>query len=124
MDISLGTSNDVKIEISKEAPIISVGGERSVSFDVSKQEINISPKKSRAPAFEFVQRVLAGERIVRCTFDQFNAFTSLDGRTLYAVTTKQDELRYLYLGSTLIAKASDDGGTWGFAYSFPMIFGR
>lgn len=124
MDINVLSQNGVQIGLSQDNPVIKVGGARSMDIEVSSQQINITPKKSASPAFEFVQRVVAGANVVRCTFDQFNAMPSYDGKTWYAVTTTQDELRYLYLGATLIAKASDDGGTWGFAYTFPITFGR
>lgn len=124
MDIGLSTQGNIQIEVTKETPNISVRTSRGVDIDLSSQTINVTPKKSNGPAFEFVQRVVAGASVVRCTLDEFQALTHLDGKTWYAVTTTSDELRYLYLGATLIAQASDDGGTWGFAYTFPMIFGR
>ncbi len=124
MDITIETSNNVQIGLSQDNPAISVKKPGQIGFDVSKKEVNLSPKKSHGPAFEFVQKVVAGANVVRCTLEQFQALPSLDGKTWYAVTTTQDELRYLYLGATLIAQASQDEGTWGFAYTFPMIFGR
>lgn len=124
MDISIKQTDSVKFEVSKGSSSILVGEPKELNIGLSKEEIIISPKKSAGPAFEFVQRVVAGSSVVRCTIDQFNSITLHDGKTWYAVTTTQDELRYLYLGSTLIAKANQDSGVWGFAYSFPITFGR
>lgn len=124
MDIGLSTQNNIQIDVSRETPNISIQTSPGFGLDVSQKTISVAPKKSHGPAFELVQKVVSGANVVRCTLEQFQALPSLDGKTWYAVTTTQDELRYLYLGATLIAQASDDGGTWGFAYTFPMIFGR
>ena len=123
MEIIVHSGQDVNINVAHHNPNIELGSARSVEIVVQHQDVELKPPKSHGMAFEFVQKVLGGN-VVRCTLDQFNAITYLDGKTWYAVTTTSDELRYLYLGATLIAQASDDGGTWGFAYTFPMIFGR
>lgn len=63
--------------------------------------------------------------VKRMTYAQFNALPVKKTDTIYAVTTNTtDELRYLYLGPILIAKKADDGGSWGFPYTFPIVFGR
>ena len=124
MEIIVHTGQPVNIDITQQSPTIVVGRPRNVQMVVQPQNVEIKPTKNRDMAFQFVQNVLGGSDVVRCTLDQFQALTHLDGKTWYAVTTTSDELRYLYLGATLIAHASDDGGTWGFAYTFPMIFGR
>lgn len=63
--------------------------------------------------------------VKRLTYSQFNSMTTKKSDTIYAVTTNTgDELRYLYLGNVLIAKKEDSGGSHGFPYSFPIIFGR
>ena len=124
MEIIVHTGQPVNIDITQQSPTIVVGRPRNVQMVVQPQNVEIKPTKNRGMAFEFVQNVLGGSNVVRCTLDQFHALTVLDSKTWYAVTTTQDELRYLYLGATLIAQASQDEGTWGFAYTFPMIFGR
>ena len=124
MDISVSSTNGVNIDIGKPEPQIHIGKTNDVGIDLSVQPITLAPKKSAGVAFEFVQRVVAGSSVVRLTYDQFQALDHLDGSTWYAVTTTQDELRYLYLGATLVAQASQEDGTWGFAYTFPMTFGR
>lgn len=69
----------------------------------------------------------AAERggVKRMTYTVFHRLTEKDKSTIYAVTTNiGDELRYLYLGDTLIAKKADGGGSQGFPYTFPIVFGR
>lgn len=125
MEIIVHTGQSVNIDITQQAPTIVVGRPRNVQIVVQPQNVEIKPTKNRGMAFQFVQNVLGVSDVVRCTLDQFQALTHLDGKTWYVVTTTSDELRYLYLGSTLIiARAIDDGGTCGFPYTFPIIFGR
>lgn len=124
MDIEITKTEDVQINVSHSTPAIDIGAPRSVGIEIKPQVLNIQPQKAQGVAFNFVQRVIAGANVVRCTLAEFQAIERYDGRTWYAVTTTTDELRYLYLGNTLIAQASQDGGTWGFAYTFPMTFGR
>jgi len=124
MDITVHKEKKIDINVSQQSANINVGRPLNVNISLQPQSIDIKPKKSSGMAFEFVQKVVAGANVVRCTYAEFQSMTHLDGKTWYAVTTTADELRYLYLGPTLIAKASDDGGTWGFAYTFPIIFGR
>ena len=124
MDITITSTDSVKIGLSHQTPQINVSKPQRIGMEVASQPVTLAPKKASQVAFEFVQRVVAGASVVRCTLDQFQSFDHLDGKTWYAVTTTSDELRYLYLGPTLIAQASQDGGTWGFAYTFPMTFGR
>lgn len=63
--------------------------------------------------------------VKRLTYSQFNNLTPKRQDTIYAVTTDVgDDLRYMYLGNVLIAKKEDGGGSQGFPYSFPIIFGR
>ena len=124
MDLDVQTKTIVDIDIKQQSHQIAVQPTRAVELDINPQSVilNVPPRKT--PAFEFVQNVIGGTNVVRCTYAEFQSMTNLDKKTWYAVTTTTDELRFLYLGPTLIAKASDDGGTWGFAYTFPMIFGR
>lgn len=124
MDITITSTDSVKIGLSHQTPQINVSKPQRIGMEVASQPVTLAPKKASQVAFEFVQRVVAGASVVRCTLDQFQSFDHLDGKTWYAVTTTGDELRYLYLGATLIAQANQDEGTWGFAYTFPMTFGR
>lgn len=124
MDISINSNKGVTINVAHDSPNIDIGRPVSVGIDIAPSQTTIRPKKSGSPVFEFVQKVVAGANVVRCTLAEFEAIANYDGRTWYAVTTTTDELRYLYLGGTLIAQASQDGGTWGFTYTFPMTFGR
>lgn len=124
MDIKLIQDDSVKISVSHETPNITIGRPRSVGISLSPQTLNLKPQKNKGMAFNFVQNVVAGSNVRRLTLAEFEALTSYDGETWYAVTTTADELRYLYLGPTLIAQASQDGTTWGFAYTFPITFGR
>lgn len=63
--------------------------------------------------------------VKRLTYSQFNNLTPKRQDTIYAVTTDVgDDLRYIYLGNVLVAKKEDGGGSQGFPYSFPIIFGR
>lgn len=124
MNITVHKEKNIDIHISQQSASINVGRPQNVNISLQPQSIDIRPRKSNGIAFEFVQKVVAGANVVRCTYAEFQSMERLDGKTWYAVTTTADELRYLYLGATLIAKASDDGGTWGFAYTFPITFGR
>lgn len=124
MDIVINKSPDVNIHVSRSAPIVKIGASQSINMQMTHQVVNIRPHRPASPVFQFVQRVVRGSNVVRCTLAEFQAMESYDGQTWYAVTTTTDELRYLYLGGSLIAQASQDGGTWGFAYTFPMSFGR
>lgn len=123
-NIVIKSSDSVKISLSQQSTQINIGRPQKIGMEVSSNPVTIKPQKTSSVAFEFVQKVVAGANVVRCTLEQFQSFDHLDGKTWYAVTTTSDELRYLYLGPTLIAQASQDGGTWGFAYTFPMTFGR
>ena len=124
MDIEVKSSAAVQIGLSQETPQISIGKPQTIGIDLAVASVNLTPKASSGVAFNFVQRIMEGTSVVRCTLDEFQSLPSLDGSTWYAVTTTSDELRYLYLGPTLIAQANQDDGTWGFAYTFPMTFGR
>ena len=124
MELDVNKDKAIGIDILQQSPQIDVKPTNAVEIDLQKQEVSLKVPSKSGVAFEFVQKVVAGANVVRCTYAEFQSMTNLDGKTWYAVTTTTDELRYLYLGSTLIAKASDDGGTWGFAYTFPIIFGR
>lgn len=124
MELDVNKNKDVDIEIVQQSPQVNIRTARSVELDIHPQDVGLNIPPKRNAVFEFVQKVVAGSSVVRCTYAEFQSIANLDGKTWYAVTTTQDELRYLYLGNTLIAKAEDDGGTWGFAYSFPIIFGR
>lgn len=124
MDLVVHNKKKVEINVSQQSSSITVGNPRNVNITLRPQSVDIRPPANKGMAFEFVQNVIGGTGVVRCTYAEFQSMERLDGKTWYAVTTTADELRYLYLGPTLIAKASDDGGTWGFAYTFPIIFGR
>lgn len=124
MELDVNKGNVIGIDILQQSPQIDVKPTATVEIDVQRQDVSLKVPPKGGVAFEFVQKVVAGSNVVRCTYTEFQSMAHLDGKTWYAVTTTADELRYLYLGPTLIAKASDDGGTWGFAYTFPIIFGR
>lgn len=124
MEIVVHAGKSVGIGVTSEERSVTVGRGQPVRMEIASQSVEIRAAKSRGMAFKFVQNVIGGSDVVRCTLDEFRAIQRLDGETWYAVTTTSDELRYLYLGPTLIAKAGDDGGTWGFAYTFPITFGR
>lgn len=124
MDLVVHGKKNVEINVSQQSSNLKVGGARDVKITLQPQNVELKPPANKGMAFEFVQKVIGGTGVVRCTYSEFQSMERLDGKTWYAVTTTADELRYLYLGPTLIAKASDDGGTWGFAYTFPIIFGR
>lgn len=124
MDIIVKKEEGVRIDVVHSMPSIDIGSPRSIDITLSPQTLRIEPRKSANPVFQFVNKVVRGANVVRCTLAEFEQIGKYDGQTWYAVTTTADELRYLYLGGTLIAQASQDGGTWGFAYTFPMTFGR
>lgn len=124
MEVDVQTKSVIEVEIGQQSHQIDVRPSRVVEIEINPQTVELNVPSKSSPAFEFVQKVIGGSNVVRCTYAEFQSMTNLDGKTWYAVTTTSDELRYLYLGNTLIAKASDDGGTWGFAYTFPIIFGR
>lgn len=124
MEVIVKKEESVRIGVSHSTPNIDIGSPRSIDITVSPQTLRIEPRKSAGPVFQFVNKVVRGANVVRCTLAEFEEIGNYDGQTWYAVTTTTDELRYLYLGGTLIAQASQDGGTWGFAYTFPMTFGR
>lgn len=124
MEITINKSEGVSVSVVRREQSFEIGSKREIDFNINPQTLSIQPQKSSGPAFEFVHKVLAGANVVRCTLAEFEAIGSYDGHTWYAVTTTTDELRYLYLGATLIAQADQSGGTWGFAYTFPIIFGR
>ena len=123
MEIIVKKEESVRIGVSHSTPNIDIGSPRSIDITVSPQTLRIEPRKSASPVFQFVNKVVRGANVVRCTLAEFEEIGTYDGQTWYAVTTTTDELRYLYLGGTLIAQARQDG-TWGFAYTFPMTFGR
>ncbi len=124
MDLTINKDASVAINIEKRLTDINIGEPRSIDISVSRPNLEIKVPNNRGLAFEFVQKVVGGTGVIRLTYDQFKALDHLDGSTWYAVTTTTDELRYLYLGASLIAQASQEDGTWGFAYTFPMTFGR
>lgn len=59
--------------------------------------------------------------VKRVTQSQYDALANKDASTIYAVTNASDNLRKIYLGTTLIAKA-DTSGNNAFTYTFPIIF--
>lgn len=124
MDVTIKKSKEVEIQVAHDEPMIDVGNPRSIEIGVNPATLEIKPKKVKGLTFDFFERIIAGANVVRCTLAEFEAIQHYDGKTWYAVTTTTDELRYLYLGPTLIAQADQSGGTWGFAYTFPIIFGR
>lgn len=98
---------------------------QSIDVGFDNPSISIEPISSKGPAYKFAMSIISGSgNINRLTYDEWIALENVQGNMWYAVTTNSDELRYLYLGNTLIAKASEDGTRWGFAYSFPIIFGK
>lgn len=124
MQINGGERVPLNLEASKTS--LNVGSPGKIEVNISNPTLEMKMPKSERIAFEFISKFVGGgsANIIRCTLEEFDALLEKDGRTLYAVTTTTDELRQLYLGNTLIAKASDDGGSWGFAYTFPITFGR
>jgi len=125
MDIHFKATEATRIVLNSNQINSRANPGQTIRVGVESPTISVKPKVVQNTAYKFAMQIISGNgNIVRLTYDEWLALTEIQSNMWYAVTTSADEVRYLYLGNTLIAKASDDGSTWGFAYSFPIVFGR
>lgn len=59
--------------------------------------------------------------VKRVTQAKYDAIPNKDASTMYVVTNASDNIRKIYIGTTLIAKA-DTSGNNAFTYTFPIVF--
>lgn len=82
----------------------------SLRIVTERNSISFKPKKKNGIDVSFgdISSGGLGNGVVRCTIAEYEALASYDSRTIYAVTTTDDKLKYIYIGSVLVKEVEDE----------------
>lgn len=121
MDLIVHNKPVVNISVDKVSNDVLIQRKEPISIDVKKSKLQMNIGKSPNLSFEFIKNIVGTAGIYRLTTTEFEALATIKENAWYFVTDYRGQLKFIYAGSTLFAKA-DIQGDMGFPYTFPITF--